>query len=203
MIDARGLRPASVSRTPMPQRVVRGPGVAIEVNADHAIPLFLGDVDQRGDRRDAGVVYQDVEVAERIDREPNELAGLIPVGDVMIARHRLSAGLDDLIDDALREGHVFTLAVRGSSADVVDDDARALRREFHRIGSTKAAPGSGNDRYAPGQTPAHLASDSSLSREFANCRLHDNSARCAPAINESQHWVLGRPGVELHGCSNR
>ena len=89
-------------RAPPLGRVTRGREVALEVHADHRVPLLLARREDHAVAQEAGVVHQHVEAAERVDRRVHQVAGAVPVGDVVGVRDRLAAGRDDLVDEKLR-----------------------------------------------------------------------------------------------------
>ena len=71
--------------------------VALEVDGDHRVPLLLGHVHEHAVAEDPGVVDEDVEAPERVDRLLHHLARLREVGDVRAVRDRLAAGGLDLL----------------------------------------------------------------------------------------------------------
>ena len=73
---------------------------------------------------------------------PSTVATSLRVGD------RGAAGVDDLGGDGGRRPGVGALAPH-RAAEVVDDDARAPRREQPRVGAPDAPPRAGDDRDAP------------------------------------------------------
>ena len=56
---------------------------ALEVDLDDRVPLGLGHVDHHPVTQDAGVVDEDVEGAEGVDRELDEALRAVPGGDVL------------------------------------------------------------------------------------------------------------------------
>lgn len=56
--------------------------VALEVDADHRVPLALGHGEDHAVAQDARVVDQDVQLAELADRRLDQFAGLLEVGHV-------------------------------------------------------------------------------------------------------------------------
>ena len=73
--------------------------VALEVHPDDGVPLLLGGVHQHPVAHEAGVVDQDVEAAERVDRLLHHRRGLLEVGDVGAVGDGLAAQRLDLGDD--------------------------------------------------------------------------------------------------------
>ena len=95
-------------------------------------------------RRMPGVVDDDVEVAEGLDRGVDDCLGAVEVGDAVGVGDRLAAGGDDLVDDRLCGAGVGAAAV-GGAAEVVDDDLGAQRCEQQRVLTADAAAGAGDD----------------------------------------------------------
>ena len=87
---------------------------------------------------DAGVVDQDVEVAERLDRGVDQVLRALPVGDVVAVGHGLAAERLDLVDDLLRRRGVRAGSVVGAT-EIVDDDLGPLAGEEQRMLAADAA----------------------------------------------------------------
>ncbi len=81
--------------------VLRRREVALEVDGDDGVPLLLGHVHEHPVAEDPGVVDEDVEAAELVDRLLDHATGAREVGDVLAVRDRLAAGGADLLDDLL------------------------------------------------------------------------------------------------------
>ncbi len=122
-----------------------GGEVTLEVHGDDRVPFGLGHVDEHPVTQDAGIVHQDVEIAERFDRGVDEALCTLPVGDVVGVDDRLAAEGLDLCDDLLGRRLVRTVAVVGAT-EVVDHDARAFAREEQSVFAPDAASGAGDDR---------------------------------------------------------
>ncbi len=94
--------------------------------------------------QDAGVVHQDVDAAERLDRRGDDLVGIGRIAD----RDRRGDGLPafglDLVDDLLRGPGVAARAIE-RNPDVVDDDLGAFFRQHQRNGAADAAARAGDD----------------------------------------------------------
>ena len=90
--DALTSRPGLGLRPPVGGRVAGGHEVALQVDVDDRVPLLLGHVDEHPVAQDAGVVDQDVEVAEGLDGGVDETLAALPVGNVVGVGHRLAAG---------------------------------------------------------------------------------------------------------------
>ena len=119
--------------------------MTLEVDGDDGVPLGLGHVDDHPVAQDAGVVDQDVEVAERLDRRVDQALGAFPVGHVVGVDDGLAAEVADLGDDLLGRRRVLTVTVVGAT-EVVDDDPGPLRGEQERVLAADAASRSGDDR---------------------------------------------------------
>ncbi len=72
----------------------------LDIHAVEAIPdlvrqsVQIGEIHEGGD---AGVVHQDVEASERLQRPRDQRAGLTVLGDIRLDRQRLAAGLLDQV----------------------------------------------------------------------------------------------------------
>src|SRR6185312_16136866 len=122
---------------------------------DDRVPLGLGHVDHHPVAQDAGVVHDDVDRAERVDRELDEALRAVPGGDVLGVGDGLAAGCRDLVHDLLGGSGVAGSAAVTGPADVVDDDLGALFGEEQRMRPADAATGT-SDRDNPTVTqPAH------------------------------------------------
>ncbi len=121
--------------------------VALEVDPDDGVPLLLGGVHQHPVADEPGVVDQDVETAEGVDRLLHHRRGLLEVGDVGAVGDGLAAERLDLGDDLVRDlGGRALAGARG--AEVVDDDLGALAGELERVRAADAPAGAGDDRDA-------------------------------------------------------
>ena len=140
--------PAFDCAAPPLGRVTRGREVALEVHADHRVPLLLARREDHAVAQEAGVVDEHVEAAERVDRGVHQAAGALPVGDVVGVGDGLAARRDDLVDEELRGRAVGTGSL-ARDAEVVHDDARAFTREQACVLAADAAPGAGHDHDPP------------------------------------------------------
>ena len=118
------------------------------MHAHHLVEVELGHVGDRRVAQDPGVVDQDVELAERLDRQLDDGAGAVPTGDVVVAAHRLAATRPDLGGDVGTRRGVVAGAVAGDAA-VVDDDGDTVFGEQQRMLAAEPPPGAGHDRDAP------------------------------------------------------
>ena len=102
--------------------------MALEVHVDDGVPLGLVHVETHLVAQDSGVVDEDIEATERVDCLRDEGLSTTPGRDVVVVRSCLSAGARDLVDHLLRGSLVRTFT-SGLTAEIVDDDCRAFRRE--------------------------------------------------------------------------
>ena len=129
--------------------------MALEVHADHRVPLVLAGREHHAVAEEPGVVHEHVEAAEGVDRGVHEAAGAVPVGDVVGVGDGLAARRDDLVDDQLRRAPVGAGAV-ARDAEVVHDDARALTCERQRVLAADAARRAGDDDDPAVADPGHV-----------------------------------------------
>ena len=73
----------------------------LEVDLDDRVPLCLGHVGEHPVAQDAGVVDDDVEPAEAVDRALHHPTGGLEVADVVGVGDGLAAHALDLVDDLL------------------------------------------------------------------------------------------------------
>jgi hypothetical protein len=121
-----------------------GREVALEVDGNHGVPLVLGHVHDHPVAEDSGVVDEDVEPAELLDRLPHEPFRAREVGDALAVRRRLAARGADLLDDLLGRAEIGALA-GDPGAEVVDHDRGSRIGERERMRAANAAPGSRDD----------------------------------------------------------
>ena len=105
------------------------------------VPVLLRHLRERDIAEDAGVVDDDVDAAERVDRGLDDLVAVL---DRVVVGDRLAAGGLDLLDHLVGGRRALALAV-DAAAEVVDHDARAARREQESVGPTEAVAGTGHD----------------------------------------------------------
>jgi hypothetical protein len=124
-----------------------GDEVTLQVDVDDRVPVGLGHVDQDPVPQDAGVVDQDVEVAEGLDGGVDQPLAALPVADVVGVGHRLAAGGGDLVHHLLGRRPVVPRPVH-RAAQVVDHHAWPLRPRRAGRAPADAATGPGDDRDA-------------------------------------------------------
>ncbi len=110
-------------------RGVRHAESAEHVHAVDEIPIFRRDFLERRVAEDARVVDDDVDLAERVHRGLDDLAAVL---DGVVVGDRFAARVFDLFDDRVGRARAFARAVV-LSAEIVDDDLRAARREQKRV----------------------------------------------------------------------
>ena len=112
--------------------------MALQMDAEHRVPLRLRHVGQGPVPKDAGVVHQHVELAEGVDCLRDHLARLLPVRDVVTAHRGAPAAAFDVDSNALGRGGIgaFPMDV---TAQVVDQDRRPLGGKVQRMGPAEAA----------------------------------------------------------------
>ena len=125
------------------RQVAKWPFRCTSITASH---VGLVDVEAHRVAEDAGVVHEDVEPAEFVDRparrgrpRPRKVATSSPLATACTARG------DDLVDDGLR-GRVSRAAAFDRGAEVVDDHAGAVLGEQACVPAADAAAGAGDDR---------------------------------------------------------
>jgi hypothetical protein len=105
----------------------------------------VGVVVERLVAQDAGVVDDDVDRAERLDRGGDDGLAALGGGDAVAVGDGLAAEGLDLADHVV--GRTLAAAVaRHRATEVVHDDARAAAGELERVRPAQAAAGAGDDR---------------------------------------------------------
>ena len=151
----------------------------------------LGHVDDEAVAEDAGVVDEDVEPAEHLDRRRDELPRAVPVGDVAAVGDRLPAGGADLGGDLLGAGS----ASPPPPSTVVDDDTGTLPGERQRMGAPQPPPRPGDDRHPPVQR-SHCATRNG-SRFRAATEAARSSGECGGrASGRSLRRTTGSSSIE-------
>ena len=130
---------------PVGGREAHAAEVALQVDADHGVEVFLGHVEDRRVAQEAGVVDEDVEIAQGVERGLDHRLRVVPIGDVAEVRHGLAALLADLLHHRARGRFVAAAAV-AARPEIVDDDARALARERQRLDAAEPVRGARDDR---------------------------------------------------------
>ena len=115
-----------------------------QVHVDDSVPFFLGHVDEHPVAQDAGVVDENVEIAERLDRTVDQTLRTLPVSDVIAVDDRLATERLDLFDDMLCRGQIRAGTVVGPT-QIVDDETSPLAREQQRVLTPDATACAGDD----------------------------------------------------------
>ena len=129
--------------------------VTLEVDGEDDVPLLFRHVEDHLVAQDAGVVDDDVEPAEGVERLLHHAVAGLEVGDVVVVGDGVAAHLLDFVDDLVGRALLAAGAGRGA-AEVVDDDARALGRERQALAAADAAAAAGDDRDLAFESVAHV-----------------------------------------------
>ena len=116
-----------------------------KMHGDHRVPVLFIHVEDHAIAQDAGVVHHDVELAEIIDRAFDDALGSFEIGDAFEVGDRFAAGGADFLH------HVFGGRARlpgavEMSAEIIDDDFRAVLRHQQRFLATDTAACAGYHR---------------------------------------------------------
>ena len=117
---------------------------AVQMDRDHVGPVRPAHAVENLVAQDAGVVDEDVDAAEGVERGFHDLVGVRRIADRERGGDCLTAGLLDLVRHLLRRTGVAAGAVE-RSADVIDQDLRALLRQQECDGAADAATRAGDD----------------------------------------------------------
>ena len=183
-------RPDLRLRAPVLGRMAGRREVALQMDADDRVPLFLARREEHAVAHEAGVVDEHVEPAERVDRGLHERPRAAPVGDVARVCHGFAAERADLVDDLLRRSGVAARSI-GRDTQVVDDDPRTLTGERERMLPTDPAPRAGHD---------HNAAFADARHEIATT-LPTLQARFLANVDIRDRPVLARRGFMAHQSS--
>ena len=105
------------------------------------VPVLLAHLGEGLVAQDAGVVDDDVDTAEGIQRGLHDGG---PIGHRIVVRDGLAASGLDLVDDDVGRAVAGTVA-RAAAAQVVDHDLGAARREEQRVGATQSVASARDD----------------------------------------------------------
>ena len=118
--------------------------MALQVDAYHGVEVGFVHLEAHPVAQEAGIVDDDVEIAERVDRPLDQRTGTVPGGDVVPVGDGGAPGGGDLVDDGLRDRTVGPATV-GRGPEVVDHDPGALGSEEHRLAPADAPSRPGDD----------------------------------------------------------
>ena len=108
------------------------------------VPVFLGHVEAHAWPGDAGVVHQDVETPEVVERGGDQPAPGLPLGDVTGVGDRVTARGPDLLGHDLR-GSASPPSPTSEPPKSLTTTPRALGREAVRLGPPDAPSAAGDD----------------------------------------------------------
>jgi hypothetical protein len=117
----------------------------LEVDRDDRVPQALVHLAQGLVAQDAGVVDQDVHLAEGVEGLLEDPLPALDGGDVVVARGGHAAGVADLLRHGVGHRLAFAAAISGP-AQVVHQHLRALGGQRQRVLAPDAAPRAGHDR---------------------------------------------------------
>ena len=114
------------------------------MDVEHVLPVGVAHPVEDRVAQDAGIVDQDVDAAEGVERGLHDRFGVLRLGDRERRGDRLAAGLLDLVHHLLRRAGVGAGALQ-ARADVAGDHPRALLRQAERDAAPDPARGAGDD----------------------------------------------------------
>jgi hypothetical protein len=117
------------------------------MHAHYGVPIVDGHVDEHAIAHNAGVGNDRIETTERVDSSTHEVAGTIPVADVVTVRDCFATRSHDGVDDFLRRADIFAFA-RERSTNVIHNDLGAFGRKGECVLATQTATGAGDDDYS-------------------------------------------------------
>ena len=114
------------------------------MDADDGVEVLLRHREDHLVAEDAGVVDDDVELAEGVDRLADDVLGPVEVGHVVVVGHRLAAPAADDVGHLLGRPLVRPFA-GDRAAEVVDDDLGSLTGQLERLTPPDAVAGARDD----------------------------------------------------------
>ena len=124
---------------------------ALQVHVDDRLEVLGLELGEALVAQDPGVVHEDVDPAEVVERGLDDRLAAFGRGDRVVVGCGLAAGLDDLLHG--RVGHAAAAAAAvGRAAEVVHDDGRAAARELEGVGLAEAAARAGDHGHAAVET---------------------------------------------------
>ncbi len=118
--------------------------MTLEMDADHRVPVLLGDVETHPVTQDPGIVDQHVQVAIGVDRLLDEPLGTGPVRDVVPVDNRFAACVTDQLRGLLSRCRIRS-EPGAVATKIVDNDPGALGREPQGLLPSDAPARPGND----------------------------------------------------------
>ena len=119
------------------------------MHRDDRVPRLLVHVEDHPVAQDAGVVDQDVGLAEGVERALEDALRALVIGHALAVRDRVAAHLLDLGDDLLRGRAGRLAAAVEVRAEIVHDDLCAVLRHEQRFLAADAAASTRDDRNFP------------------------------------------------------
>src|SRR5215831_12656002 len=113
---------------------------AMQVHVDDVRPVRPEHTMKDTVAQDAGIVYENVDTTEGIQRRRDDLIGVAWLADRHRGGDRFAAGLLDLVNHRLRRAGIGAGAVE-AGADVANHDTRALLRHEQRDAAADSASG--------------------------------------------------------------
>ena len=167
----------------------RGVEAPLEVHVDDRVPVFLRHLVEDGVAQDPGVVHDDVDPPETVDRLLDHPLRGAEAHDAVEVGLRLAARIANRAHRL--EGGGPVLAVAGGGATrIVHDHLRAVRSEHLRDLGADAAPGAGDQRDLSFDQPRHEV----LPRGVHAFMCAPVRRRCRPAagvavcVRSPAHW---------------
>src|SRR5579864_8302225 len=127
---------------------------AVQVHADHVGPVRPAHAVKDAIAQNAGIVDQNVDPAERIERRLDDLIGIAGLADRERRGDGRAAGFLDLVDDGLGRSGIGAGAFE-AGADIADHDARTLLRHEQRNAAADAPTGARHDGDFAGNDVGH------------------------------------------------
>ena len=143
---------------------------AVQHDADDRVPSVGREILGAADEVARGVVDEDVDVPEVLDRALDELVDLLGVAHVDLDGQRIESGMTELCRSGLEVRRV----------PAADDDARAERTEALRDGETDARAATGDDGHA---TLEHLGTKHERS-DYRRSRFAGSRVRVASGFSQ-------------------
>src|SRR5215510_9599987 len=101
---------------------------SFHMNVDHRIPLLLGHVENHPVTQNAGVVDENIELAEAIERALDDTLGRLEIGDAFIVGYGFTAGSFDFLDNLLGGAGIRAGAIE-MPAEIVDHNLSTVFRQ--------------------------------------------------------------------------
>src|SRR5713101_7147981 len=126
----------------MPRHVERAP----EMDRDNRLEVLVAHVEDHAVAKDSGVVHDNIELAEIVERAFDDPLGGLEVGHALEVGHRLAACRAYFLDNVFGRRARLPGAVE-MSPEVVDDHLGALFSHQEHFFAADSASGAGDDRY--------------------------------------------------------